>query len=236
MNSIFIRETDGLKESILRLAAEIEKRMTTVLNAISTRDKAKLEAIMEADSDIDAWEIEIEEECLKVLALHQPVAKDLRFVVAVMKINNDLERVGDILVNIADRGCRLQEYHECDLFDKIKEMGSLATDMLRESLGCLISLDVPKSIALIKRDDQLDAMNIEVIKSAIAMASASSSNTEVGALFLYHSIARDLERIGDHATNIAEDVAYLVDGWIIRHGNKNYVTGGEHAKGANSSR
>ncbi len=236
MNMIFIRETENMKESILRLAAEIEKRMTTVLDAISTHDKARLEAIMESDSDIDAWEIEIEEECLKVLALHQPVAKDLRFVVAVMKINNDLERVGDILVNIADRGCRLQEYQECGLFDKIKEMGTLAAEMLRESLGCLISLDVPKSVALIKRDDQLDAMNVEVIKSAIAMASASSSNTEIGALFLYHSMARDLERIGDHATNIAEDVAYLVDGWIIRHGNKDNSTGGEHAKGTNPGR
>lgn len=236
MNKIFVRETDDLKGSILRLAAEIDKRMTTVLNAISAHDKATLEAIMEADRDIDAWEIEIEEECLKILALHQPVAKDLRFVVAVMKINNDLERVGDILVNIADRGCRLQEYQECDLFEKIKVMGKLAADMLRESLGCLISLDVPRSIAVIKRDDQLDAMNVDVIKSAIIMASASSSNTEVGALFLYHSMARDLERIGDHATNIAEDVAYLVDGWIIRHGNKNYVTEGEHAKGANFSR
>lgn len=143
MNKIFVRETDDLKGSILRLAAEIDKRMTTVLNAISAHDKATLEAIMEADRDIDAWEIEIEEECLKILALHQPVAKDLRFVVAVMKINNDLERVGDILVNIADRGCRLQEYQECDLFEKIKVMGKLAADMLRESLGCLISLDVP---------------------------------------------------------------------------------------------
>lgn len=232
MNKIFTRELEGLKESILLLAAEIENRMETVFLAISNHENQKLIEIMEADREIDAREVEIEEECLKVLALHQPVARDLRFVVAVMKINNDLERVADILVNIADRGCRLEKYPECDLIEKIRAMGNLAMEMLRESLACLISLDVDRAVALIKRDDELDAMNVDVIKSAISRA--ENSTDEVGALFLFHSMARDIERIGDHATNIAEDVAYLADGWIIRHGNKNYVMGGEHAKGSNS--
>lgn len=231
MNKIFTRELEGLKESILLLAAEIENRMETVFLAISNHENQKLVEIMEADREIDAREVEIEEECLKVLALHQPVARDLRFVVAVMKINNDLERVADILVNIADRGCRLEMYPECDLIEKIRAMGNLAMEMLRESLACLIALDVDRAVALIKRDDELDAMNVDVIQSAISRAEHSSD--EVGALFLYHSMARDIERIGDHATNIAEDVAYLADGWIIRHGNNNYVMGGEHAKGAN---
>ena len=231
MNKIFTRELDGLKESILMLAAEIENRMETVFLAISNHENQQLVKIMEADREIDAREVEIEEECLKVLALHQPVARDLRFVVAVMKINNDLERVADILVNIADRGCRLEKYRECDLMEKIRAMGNLAMEMLRESLACLISLDVNKAVALIKRDDELDAMNVDVIKSVISRA--ENATDEVGALFLFHSMARDIERIGDHATNIAEDVAYLADGWIIRHGNKNYVMGGEHAKGAN---
>lgn len=231
MNKIFTRELEGLKESILLLAAEIENRMETVFLAISNHENQKLVKIMEADREIDAREVEIEEECLKVLALHQPVARDLRFVVAVMKINNDLERVADILVNIADRGCRLEKYRECDLIEKIRAMGNLAMEMLRESLVCLISLDVNKAVALIKRDDELDAMNVDVIQSVIARA--ENATDEVGALFLFHSMARDIERIGDHATNIAEDVAYLADGWIIRHGNKNYVMGGEHAKGSN---
>lgn len=234
MNKIFVREIDDLKENILRMAGDIEKCIETVFSAIANHEKDKLLEVMESDRDIDAREVEIEEECLKILALHQPVARDLRFVIAVMKINNDLERVGDIMVNIADRGVRLEDYHECDLFDKIRKMAKLAQEMLHESLSSLISIDVAKAVAVIKRDDELDALNVEVIQSAIARA--ARDNSEVGALFLYHSMARDIERIGDHATNIAEDVAYLADGWIIRHGNKNFNTGGENVQGENSRR
>ena len=162
------------------------------------------------------------------------IAGALRFVVAVMKINNDLERIADILANIADRGCRLEKYRETDLMDLIRRMGALATEMLRQSLECLLSLDVVKAVEVIKRDDELDALNVQVIEAVIPRAEQTTDNA--GALFLCHSMARDIERIGDHATNIAEDVAYLVDGQIIRHGNNNYVTGGEHAKAANPRR
>jgi|LFRM01.1.fsa_nt_gb phosphate transport system protein len=234
MNKIFIRELDAIKRDLFALAAEIEKRMDAVFAAIGRHDAAKLLEIIASDREIDLREIEIEEECLKVLALHQPVARDLRFVVAVMKINNDLERIADILANIADRGCRLEKYRETDLMDLIRRMGALATEMLRQSLECLLSLDVVKAVEVIKRDDELDALNVQVIEAVIPRAEQTTDNA--GALFLCHSMARDIERIGDHATNIAEDVAYLVDGQIIRHGNNNYVTGGEHAKAANPRR
>ena len=226
MNKIFVRETDGLKENILRLANEIESRMGTVLKAIEVGDTKKLLEIIASDRDIDDREVEIEEECLKILALHQPVARDLRFVVAVMKINNDLERVGDILVNIADRGYRLEEYRSSGMVEDIIEMGKLAADMLRASLVSLISLDVSKAIDVIKRDDELDAMNVELVKRI--MRRAEEPDTVITPLFLLHSRGRDIERIGDNATNIAEDVAYLADGWIIRHGNKNLKTGEIH--------
>ena len=217
MNMIFARENEKLKESILRLAGEVEMRLTDVLKAMERRDKEALLTWMERDTEIDEREVQIEEECLKILALHQPVARDLRFVIAVLKINNDLERVGDIVVNIADRGVRLAAFPVTDLQDKIMLMGRLAREMLNDSLDALITQDVRKAVAVIARDDEVDRLNVEVIKGVIARATPENTGAMTEALILIHSVARDLERIGDHATNIAEDVAYLVDGTIIRH-------------------
>ncbi len=217
MNMIFARENEKLKEAILRLAGEVEMRLTDVLNAVERRDKESLLTWMDLDSEIDEREVQIEEECLKILALHQPVARDLRFVIAVLKINNDLERIGDIVVNIADRGVRLAAFPQSDLQDRIMRMGRLAREMLKDSLDALIALDVTKAIDVINRDDEVDALNVEVIHGVIARATPENTGAMTESLILIHSVARDLERIGDHATNIAEDVAYLVDGTIIRH-------------------
>jgi phosphate transport system protein len=214
MNLVFAREHDYLKAEILRLAREVENRLGDVLRAISLREKETLEYLMEADSELDEQEVKIEEECLKVLALHQPVARDLRFVVAILKINNDLERIGDIVANIADRGIRLSVYETPKLMEKILVMGKRAQNMLKESIYALVSLDVKTAYEVIQEDDAVDRLNVEVIKGVIQEI-ASTKTPE--ALLLIHSMARDLERIGDHATNIAEDVAYLVDGTIIRH-------------------
>jgi len=217
MNVIFTRESERLKEDILRLAGEVEMRLAEVLKATERRDKDALQTLMDRDTEIDEREVQIEEECLKILALHQPVARDLRFVVAVLKINNDLERIGDIVVNVADRGKRLTAFPVSDLQEKIMKMGGLAREMLKESLDALIGLDVRKAIKVIARDDEVDQMNVDVIQGVISRAAPENSGAITESLILIHSMARDLERIGDHATNIAEDVAYLVDGTIIRH-------------------
>jgi phosphate transport system protein len=214
MNLVFAREHDFLKSEILDLAREVEHRLGDVLRAISLREKETLEYLMEADSELDEQEVKIEEECLKVLALHQPVARDLRFVVAILKINNDLERIGDIVANIADKGIRLSVYETPSLMTKILEMGKRAQSMLKESIYALVSLDVKTAYEVIQEDDAVDRLNVEVIKGVIQEIGSTKTPE---ALLLIHSMARDLERIGDHATNIAEDVAYLVDGTIIRH-------------------
>lgn len=217
MNMIFARESELLKQAILRLAGEVEMRLAEVLKAVEHRDKASLLSWMARDTEIDEREVQIEEECLKILALHQPVARDLRFVIAVLKINNDLERIGDIVVNIADRGVRLTAFPVIDLQEKIMLMGRLGREMLKESLDALIALDVRKAAAVIARDDEVDRLNVEVISGVVSRATPENTGAMTESLILIHSIARDLERIGDHATNIAEDVAYLVDGTIIRH-------------------
>lgn len=217
MNMIFVRENEKLKESILRLAGEVEMRLTEVLKATERRDAAALQTWMDRDTEIDEREVQIEEECLKILALHQPVARDLRFVIAVLKINGDLERIGDIVVNIADRGQRLAAFPLTDLQDRIMLMGRLTREMLKDSLDAMISLDVKRAAAVIARDDEVDRLNVEIINGVIARVAPGNTGATTEALILVHSIARDLERIGDHATNISEDVAYLVDGTIIRH-------------------
>jgi len=217
MYRIFARESELLKESVLRLAGEVEWRLAEVLKATEQRDTEKLLMWMERDDEIDQREVVIEEECLKILALHQPLARDLRFVVAVLKLNNDLERIGDIVVNIADRGMRLAAFPVTGLQDKVMQMGRLARELLKGSLDALIALDVKKAEAVIARDDEVDRLNVEVIQEVIAQATPGNTGAMTESLILIHSIARDLERIGDHATNIAEDVAYLVDGTIIRH-------------------
>ena len=217
MNVIFARENEKLKEAMLRLAGEVEARLTDVLKAVERRDKEALLRLIDLDCEIDEREVLIEEECLKILALHQPVARDLRFVVAVLKINNDLERIGDIVVNIADRGVRLAAVPVCDLQEKIMLMGRIAREMLKDSLDALISLNDRQAVEVIGRDDEVDRLNIEVIRAVIARATVANTGAMTEPLILIHSVARDLERIGDHATNIAEDVAYLADGTIIRH-------------------
>ncbi len=217
MNVIFARESRAIKTSILRLAGEVERRLAEVLLATERRDTDALKSWMERDSEIDDWEVLIEEECLKILALHQPVARDLRFVVAVLKINNDLERIGDIVVNIADRGLRLAAFPVTPLQPRLMQMGSIVREMLSSSLDALMEQDVTRAKAVIMRDDEVDRLNAEVIGDVITRTTITNTGAVTEALILAYGVARDLERIGDHATNIAEDVAYLVDGTIIRH-------------------
>ena len=217
MNLIFERESELLKEAVLRMAGEIERRLSDVLKATELRDKATLLAWMERDTEIDQREVEIEEECLKILALHQPVARDLRFVIAVLKLNNDLERIGDIVVNIADRGMRLTAFPVTGLQEKVMLMGRVAREMVKESLDALIALDVKKAVAVIERDDEVDRLNVEVISAVIAQATPGNTGAMTESLILIHSIARDLERIGDHATNIAENAIFVVKGLDVRH-------------------
>ena len=215
MNLVFAREHDRLKESILRLAGEVESRLMGVLRAFVVRDTETLRIIADLDSEIDEREVLIEEECLKVLALHQPVARDLRFVVAVLKINSDIERVGDIVVNIADRGIRMAAFPAQPFQAELMEMSRLARIMLKQSIDALVALDCQKARDVLRQDDAVDSLNASIIKAVAAEIALGGKSPE--ALLLTYGMARDIERIGDHAANIAEDVVYLVDGSIIRH-------------------
>jgi phosphate transport system protein len=171
--------------------------------------------LMESDSAIDLEENQIEEDCLKILALHQPVAIDLRRVTSILKINSDLERMADLATNIAERVYGLATSPPVPIPAGLRPMADLTSSMLRDSLDSFMNLDASLAKRVCRLDDQIDKYNRENILEIINFMKHAPDNVEPGLNFF--SAVRQLERIADHATNIAEDVVYLVEGAIIRH-------------------
>ncbi len=215
MTKRFRRELDGIKRRILTLGSMVEDLVHTSVKAIEQIDPELAEQIIAADSDIDATEVEIEEECLKVLALHQPVAVDLRFIISVIKINNELERIGDQVVNIGQRVRVIAKRPKPPFMFDYSEMGEKVQRMLKMSLDSLVNTDADLAYKVITLDDEVDQIKNEAydrIKQAI-----KELPERVGYYINLLLISRHLERISDHATNIAEEVIYLVEGEIYRH-------------------
>lgn len=210
------QELNVLKKELLSLGAEVEGRVKQAVQALLTGDRKLAQQVKGGDSQIDNMEIELEEECLKILALHQPVATDLRFIVSVLKINNDLERVADFAVNIAERALDLDNVTKIDCPYDIATMAKLVEKMLKMALDSLVERDSDLARKTIQLDDDVDNLhkgNFARVKQAIR-----GDLDSMDGLIYYLSISRYLERMGDLATNIAEDVVYQVDGEIIRHG------------------
>jgi phosphate transport system protein len=208
-------ELEKLKKRILSLGAMAEERVRMAITAIENRDGNLALKIIEADREIDEAEVEVEEECLKVLALHQPVAVDLRFISAVIKINNDLERIGDEAVNIAERVANIARRRPLSVPIHYTLMAEKAETMLKKSLDALVNLDVDLAYRVCLMDDDVDQMNrdfYDKVKDAIR-----DQPDQVGYLINFLFISRHLERIADHATNIAEEVIYMIEGVIPRH-------------------
>lgn len=209
------KEIDRLKQDILKLGAEVESAVRLAVKSLLERDSALAKKVIDHDVDIDGLEVEIEEDCLKTLALHQPVAIDLRYIVAVLKINNDLERIGDLAVNIAERQVIISKKRETDFPTGLEEMSETAQVMLRKSLESLINMDSRTARDVMLMDDELDELNSRIydrVKDAIRKKPETLTS-----MVLFLTIARNLERIGDQATNICEDIIYLVEGNIVRH-------------------
>ena len=212
----FRRELNTIKKKILTLGTLVEERVRRGVEAIENGDAKIAEQLIRSDYEIDEMEVEVEEECLKVIALHQPVAVDLRFLIAVIKINNDLERIGDQVVNIAQRVQVLSRHKGMDFHFDYSTMASKAEDMLRMSLDALVNMDVDMALKVVAKDDEVDAIQREAydrIKTAIG-----EHSDRVAYLINLLLISRHLERLADHATNIAEEVIYMIEGEIIRHG------------------
>ena len=209
------REIENLKKDILTVGAMSELSVREATLAIQRRDEKLARNVIDKDLRLDQMEVEVEEACLKILALYQPVAADLRFIIAVLKINNDLERVGDIAVNLAERCLYLITVPRVDISFDFMAMASRVQRMLKESLDALVNLNADLAHSVIKADDLVDAMNRQMynlIQEAILIQPERAE-----ALIQLLNVSRHLERIADHATNIAEDVLYMIEGRVVRH-------------------
>ena len=209
------RDLDSLQRDLLRLAASVEEAIHRSIRALQERDAALARQVIDGDAEIDEEENHVEEECLKILALHQPVAVDLRRIAAALKINTDLERMGDLAEDIAERALLLAHLPTIPVPSKLQQMTDLTTAMVRHSLDAFVHLDTDMARRVCRFDDEVDRYNSEIIDELIELMKKSPEMVEPG-LSLF-SATRHLERIADHATNIAEDVVYLVSGEIIRH-------------------
>ena len=218
MSAHLQREIERLKKDVLSLCALVEDQVQMALRAVLDHDEELAGEVEKRDLDIDQREIEVEEECMKTLALHQPVAVDLRLIIATLKINSDLERIGDMAVNIAHKARDLVSEPPVEVSFDLGAMWAKTQAMLRDSIDALVSMDVEQATAVCRRDDEVDRMKHDI---RVEVESSIARHPErVRALLRMLAVARNLERIADLATNIAEDVVYLVEGRIIRHGHK----------------
>jgi phosphate transport system protein len=215
MTKHFHRDLENLQKEILSLSSQVEDMIDSAGRCLFEPNPELAREVIEADKQVDQREVMIEEECLKMLALHQPVAIDLRRIAAVLKINHDLERIGDLAVNIVQRADCLHRRPDFRMPAKLERMARLATSMVRGTLNAFVDSDVDAAREICLRDDEVDDINREIIDELIALMKQQPDMVEPA--INCFSATRHLERIADHATNIAEDVIYLVQGEIVRH-------------------
>jgi phosphate transport system protein len=215
MSQHFIRAIEHLKKKLLAVGAIVEERIAKAITAVVKHDAKLALEVVEGDEEIDQMEVDVEEDCLKILALYQPVAIDLRFVVAVLKINNDLERMADHAVNIARRAEYLATYPDAALPSDLEVMVQKTQTMVRESLDAFVRQDAVLARQVCAADEEVDQLNRQM--HVLIQQQIHANPDRVEQLIHQLSVSRQLERIADLATNVAEDVVYTVEGAIIRH-------------------
>jgi phosphate transport system protein len=206
---------DHVHRKVLSLSAMVEEMIDKAARALTERNADLAAEVIKADQLVDEREVHIEDECLKVLALHQPVAVDLRRIATVVKVNNDLERIADLATSIAERSRCLLEYPSFELPVKLSRMVKSSVGMVRAALDAFVGLDSAGARKVCMMDDEVDEMNREIIEE-LRLTMEEDPASVAPALHCF-SATRQIERIADHATNIAEDVIYLVEGEIVRH-------------------
>lgn len=210
-----IREIEKLKKMILSLAAMVEESCRLAVKSVAERDGVLAQKVIDGDQEIDRVEVDVEEECLKILALHQPVAHDLRFIIAMLKINHDLERIGDLAVNIGERALSMSSQARPEGNFDLMAMADRTQDMVSRSIDALINRDTRLAREVWMKDDEVDSLNRAMYQQVIQAIQVHPD--QLDALLSLLSVSRNLERIADHATNIAKDVVYLTEGDIVRH-------------------
>lgn len=210
------RDLENLKKELLQLGNLVESAINSAIQSLHNREPSLAERVLQIEFEINEKEVFIEEECLKVLALHQPVAVDLRFIVAVLKVDNDLERMGDFAKNIARRVQVLAHLPPLPVSPAfMNELPDLVRTMVRKSLDALVALDVELARNVIRMDKRVDEINANMYGEVQRMIEEDVSRTEAALNLL--SCSRHMERIADLSTNIAEDVMFMVEGKVMRH-------------------
>ena len=211
----FQRELNRLNQDLVSVGKQVEDQLTMAFNAFVQMDVTTARKVIKGDAEVDNVEVEMEEECLKLLALYQPVANDLRLIVAVLKINNDLERIGDHAKNMAEIVLQMAENGPISVPENMIAIFEKTKLMLRKVLLAFVELDIKIAEAVLAMDDEVDALCKSQLPLQIEMIQHEPDYA--GQHLMLLSVCRQLERIGDHASNIAEDIIYLLTGDIIRH-------------------
>ncbi|MEZ5294149.1 MAG: phosphate signaling complex protein PhoU [Vicinamibacterales bacterium] len=211
----FQEELGTLQERLLAMGGFAEERVREAVHALVSRDAALAEQVLTGDEPINELHIEIDDRCFKLLALHQPMAADLRTIVAAVKINTDLERVGDLAVNIAEAAKRYLLHAPVKPLIDLPRMGEIAQRMLRDALDAFVRRDTALAEAVLAADDELDALKSQIFRELLTYMTRDQATIEPALDLVL--VSRHLERIGDHATNIAEDVIFLVSARDVRH-------------------
>jgi phosphate transport system protein len=211
----FQDELEALQARLLEMGGLAEERVRAAVQGIVTRDMQIIDRVMRGDEPINALHIEIDDRCFRLLALHQPMATDLRAIVAAVKINTDLERVGDLAVNIAEAASRYVGHPPVKQLIDIPEMGEIAQGMLRDALDAYVRRDTGLAQQVLNEDDRLDGLKTHVFRELLNIMLHDAITVEPSIDLIL--VSRHLERIGDHATNIAEDVIFMVSALDVRH-------------------
>ena len=211
----FAEELAELNHRLLVMGDLAEERLRAAMQALQERDRVLMASVIHGDEAINRLHLEIDDRCFKLLALHQPMAVDLRMIVAAVKINSDLERVGDLAVNVAEAAERYVEHAPVKPLIDIPRMGSMAQRMLDEALKAFVSRDVELAQAVLTQDDVLDGLKDQIFRELLTYMLGDTRKIEPGIDLIL--ISRHLERVGDHATNIAEDVIFIVEARDVRH-------------------
>jgi len=211
----FEHDLEALKQQLLLMGGRVETIIHKAIEALERRNSTLAAEVFTEDQIIDRLEVEIEERCVNLLALQQPLARDLRFITAALKINNDLERVGDHAVNIAGSAVRLAETEPLTRLEEIPRMATLAAGMLHEALDAFVGRDAATARRLVLRDDAVDQLNRQIFRALITHMIANPATIPQAMERIL--VARNLERVADLATNIAEEVVFIAEARIIKH-------------------
>ncbi len=215
MERHFQKELESLKTSLIKMGSVVEENIATAIRSFMEKNQDMAAKVIEADKRVDSLEIEIDNAIVDILALQQPVASDLRFILAASKINNDLERIGDHAVNIAQAAQFLCQLPDVELLDEIPKMAEITRTMLKEAIDSFILLDPLKAQIVLTSDDQIDDLNRTVIRKVIELLKSNKQTAECG--MELSLVSRNMERVGDLATNIAEEVLFHTQARVVKH-------------------